>query len=46
MAKLRELAALGGSGCDPQPLIDAIWSLELNHDAGQVMALAVERKNH
>jgi 2-methylcitrate dehydratase PrpD len=39
--KLRDLADFGASGCDPEPLIDAIWSLDANADAGQVMKLAV-----
>ncbi|RAU48116.1 MmgE/PrpD family protein [Pseudomonas sp. RIT412] len=38
--KLRELAALGGSGCLPDPLIDAVWALEHSSDAGAVMRLA------
>jgi 2-methylcitrate dehydratase PrpD len=41
--KLRELAKFGGSGCQPQPLIDAIWSLDSRPDAGQLMALAADR---
>ena len=42
-SKLQELAAFGGSGCDPQPLIDAVWSMESNPDAGRIMELAVAR---
>ena len=38
--KLVNLAAWGGSGCAPQPLIDALWSLELAGNAGGVMPLA------
>lgn len=41
--KLRELTAFGGSGVNPQILIDAIWSLESNPEAGRVMSLAVVR---
>ena len=39
-AKLRDLAAFGRSGCDTAALIDAVWSLDSNSDAGQVMRLA------
>lgn len=38
--KLRELAAYGRSGCEPQPLIEALWALEQSNDAGAVMRLA------
>lgn len=38
--KLRELAAYGRSGCQPQPLIEALWRLEDATDAGAVMRLA------
>lgn len=38
--KLRELAAYGGSGCDPQPLLDALWQLEQSTNAGALMRLA------
>jgi len=38
--KLRTLCAWGGSGCDPQPLIDAVWSLQDQDDAGAMMLLA------
>jgi 2-methylcitrate dehydratase PrpD len=38
--KLRELAAYGRSGCEPQPLLDALWTLEHSTDAGAVMRLA------
>ncbi len=41
--KLRDLAIFGGSGCDPQPLIDAVWALDTNTNAGQIMTLAVPR---
>ena len=41
--KLRELAEFGGSGCQTQPLIDAIWSLDSNPDAGRLMTLAAVR---
>lgn len=39
--KLRELAQFGGSGCVPQPLIEALWSLESAADASSVMHLAL-----
>ncbi|MGH8416117.1 MAG: MmgE/PrpD family protein [Pseudomonas sp.] len=39
--KLRELAAYGRSGCDPQPLLDALWALEQSTDAGTLMRLAM-----
>jgi 2-methylcitrate dehydratase PrpD len=38
--KLRDLAGFGGSGCAPQPLIDALWSLEKAVDVSAVMQLA------
>ena len=38
--KLRDLAAWGGSGCPPQPLIDALWTLDRRPDAGSLMPLA------
>ena len=41
--KLAELAAWGGSGCAPQPLIDALWSLDSRADAGSLMPLAAAR---
>jgi 2-methylcitrate dehydratase PrpD len=41
--KLRELCRWGASGCDPQPLVDALWSLETLADAGAVMPLAAGR---
>ncbi len=41
--KLRELCAWGGSGCEPQPLIEAIWSLHEREDAGSLMPLAAGR---
>jgi 2-methylcitrate dehydratase PrpD len=39
-AKLKELAAWGGSGCAPQPLVDALWALDERGDAGSLMPLA------
>ena len=39
-AKLRSLAAWGGSGCAPQPLLDALWTLDRRPDAGSLMPLA------
>ncbi|WP_341957578.1 MmgE/PrpD family protein [Pseudomonas sp. RC10] len=38
--KLRDLAAYGRSGCEPQPLIDALWALEQATDVGALMRLA------
>jgi 2-methylcitrate dehydratase PrpD len=38
--KLADLAAWGGSGCAPGPLIDALWSLGRRGDAGTLMRLA------
>jgi 2-methylcitrate dehydratase PrpD len=38
--KLRDLVRHGGSGCDPDPLIAAIWSLDRADDAGVLMSLA------
>jgi 2-methylcitrate dehydratase PrpD len=40
-AKVRELARYGCPGLGPGPLIDAIWSLDRNRDAGSIMRLAV-----
>jgi 2-methylcitrate dehydratase PrpD len=40
-AKVRELARYGRSGIDASPLIDAVWSLDSNPDAGAIMRLAV-----
>jgi hypothetical protein len=39
-AKVRDLARYGCPKLDPSPLIDAIWSLDRNADAGSVMRLA------
>lgn len=41
--KLKSLAAWGGSGCAPQPLIDALWALDRCADAGSLMPLAAAR---
>lgn len=38
--KLVALARHGDSGCDPRPLIDAVWALDRTDDAGALMALA------
>lgn len=38
--KLRDLAAWGGTGCNPEPLITALWSLEACDDIGLLMAQA------
>ncbi|NPT37448.1 MmgE/PrpD family protein [Paraburkholderia xenovorans] len=39
-AKLRDLAAYGGSGVAPQPLIDALWRFDSEPDAASLMRLA------
>jgi 2-methylcitrate dehydratase PrpD len=39
-AKLRELAAYGGSGVAPQPLIDTLWRFDSEADAAALMQLA------
>lgn len=41
--KLVTLAAWGGSGCAPAPLIEALWSLDSFDDAGMLMPLAAGR---
>lgn len=41
--KLRELCRYGRSGCDPEPLIDAVWKLDRLDDVGTVMKLAAGR---
>jgi hypothetical protein len=35
--KVRTLCEYGGSGCDPEPLIEAVWSIERAEDVGQLM---------
>lgn len=35
--KVRALCAYGGSGCDPEPLIEAVWSMDRAEDVGQLM---------
>jgi len=40
-AKVRDLARHGCPGLDPGPLIDAVWSLDRNTDAGAILRLAV-----
>lgn len=42
-SKLKDLAQYGASGCDPEPLIDAIWALDRADDAGSLMPLAAGR---
>jgi 2-methylcitrate dehydratase PrpD len=42
--KLKDLAQYGKSGCDPEPLIQAIWSLDRADDAGSLMPLAAGRE--
>lgn len=41
--KLQALAAWGGSGCAPGPLLDALWRLDAADDAGALMPLAAGR---
>jgi 2-methylcitrate dehydratase PrpD len=41
--KLRELAAFGRSGCDPDALIAAVWDLDATPDAGSLIELARAR---
>jgi 2-methylcitrate dehydratase PrpD len=38
--KLRTLCREGGSGCDPEPLIGALWKLDEAPDAGVLLKLA------
>ncbi|AOB30372.1 MmgE/PrpD family protein [Bordetella sp. H567] len=38
--KVRELCAYGGTGCDPQAIIDGVWVLDGLADAGGLMAYA------
>ncbi|HEY5291098.1 MAG TPA: MmgE/PrpD family protein [Burkholderiales bacterium] len=42
--KLKDLAQYAASGCDPEPLIEAIWSLDRADDAGSLMPLAAGRR--
>jgi 2-methylcitrate dehydratase PrpD len=39
-AKLKELVAYGASGVAPQPLLDALWNLDQDGDAGRLVTLA------
>lgn len=41
--KLRDLCAYGNSGCDPAPLIDAVWALDQSADVGALLRLAAGR---
>jgi 2-methylcitrate dehydratase PrpD len=38
-AKLRDLVAFGRSGCDASAVIDGVWTLDSNPDAGRLLAL-------
>ena len=38
--KLRDLAAYGGSGVSPQPLIDTLWRFDSENDSAALMRLA------
>jgi len=42
-AKVRDLAAFGGSGCEIDQLIEAAWGLERRDDAAAVVRLAAKR---
>jgi len=39
--KVRTLCEYGGSGCNPEPLIDAVWSMDRAADVGQLMQWVV-----
>ena len=39
--KVRTLCEYGGSGCDPEPLIEAVWSMDRATDVGQLMQRVV-----
>jgi 2-methylcitrate dehydratase PrpD len=39
-AKLRELAAYGGSGVTPQPVVDMLWRFDHEPDAAALMRVA------
>jgi 2-methylcitrate dehydratase PrpD len=41
--KARRLAILGGTNVDIAPLIDAVWAMDVNEDAGQIMKLTVPK---
>jgi 2-methylcitrate dehydratase PrpD len=41
--KARQLAVLGGTNVDIAPLISAVWAMDVNDDAGQIMKLAVPK---
>lgn len=41
--KLRELCRYGRSGCEAQPLIDAIWAIEQTEDVSALLKLASVR---
>jgi 2-methylcitrate dehydratase PrpD len=41
--KVRTLCEYGGSGCDPEPLIEAVWSMDRAADVGQLMQRVVGR---
>jgi 2-methylcitrate dehydratase PrpD len=43
-SKLKDLARYGAPSCDPEPLIQAIWSLDRADDAGSLMPLAAGRR--
>jgi hypothetical protein len=39
--KVRTLCEYGGSGCNPEPLIEAVWSMDRAADVGQLMQWVV-----
>ena len=41
--KVRDMAQLGGSGCDPQRVIDAVWALDGAADVSALMAAVAVR---
>jgi 2-methylcitrate dehydratase PrpD len=41
--KVRNLCEYGGSGCDPEPLIEAVWSMDRATDVGQLMQCVAGR---
>jgi 2-methylcitrate dehydratase PrpD len=42
-AKVRQLTALGGTNVDIAALIEAVWRIDRNESAGQIMRLAVPK---
>jgi 2-methylcitrate dehydratase PrpD len=42
--KIRTLCAYGKSGCEPAPLIDALWAVEASDDVSTILRLAAGKK--